>query len=63
MSQPLNVIIVEKLGTLKSLAVKDFKLDVVIKDYELYNKVYISKDRIEYKLIKTVELPIPVVTC
>jgi len=32
MSQPLNVIIVEKAGTLKSLAIKDFKLE------ELYKK-------------------------
>ena len=32
MSQPLDVIIVEKGGSLKALAVKDFKLD------ELYKK-------------------------
>jgi hypothetical protein len=27
MSQPLTIIIVERVGTLKSLAIKDFKLD------------------------------------
>ena len=32
MSHPLNVIIVEKEGTLKSLVIKDFKLE------ELYKK-------------------------
>lgn len=37
MSQPLNVIIVEKVGTLKSLAVKDFKLE------ELYKKCGFKK--------------------
>jgi len=31
MSQPLNIIIVERLGTLKSLAIKDFKLEEVFK--------------------------------
>ena len=39
MSQPLNVIIVEKVGTLKSLAVKDFKLE------ELYKKCGFKKRR------------------
>ena len=37
MSQPLNVIIVEKTGSLKSLAVKDFKLE------ELYKKCGFKK--------------------
>ncbi len=37
MSQPLNVIIVEKAGTLKSLAIKDFKLE------ELYKKCGFKK--------------------
>jgi hypothetical protein len=37
MSQPLNVIIVEKVGTLKSLAIKDFKLE------ELYKKCGFKK--------------------
>ena len=37
MSFPLNVIIVEKVGTLKSLAVKDFKLE------ELYKKCGFKK--------------------
>ena len=31
MSQPLNIIIVERLGTLKSLAIKDFKLEELFK--------------------------------
>lgn len=31
MSQPLNIIIVERLGTLKSLAIKDFKLEDLFK--------------------------------
>jgi len=31
MSQPLNIIIVERTGTLKSLAIKDFKLDELFK--------------------------------
>jgi len=31
MSQPLNVLIVEKSGTLKSLAIKDFKLEELFK--------------------------------
>jgi hypothetical protein len=31
MSQPLNVIIVEKVGTLKSLAIKDFKFEDLFK--------------------------------
>ena len=31
MSQPLNIIIVEKAGTLKSLAIKDFKLEELFK--------------------------------
>jgi hypothetical protein len=31
MSQPLNVIIVERTGTLKSLAIKDFKLEELFK--------------------------------
>jgi len=31
MSQPLNIIIVEKVGTLKSLAIKDFKLEELFK--------------------------------
>ncbi len=31
MSQPLNIIIVEKTGTLKSLAIKDFKLEELFK--------------------------------
>ena len=37
MSQPLNIIIVEKCGTLKSLAIKDFKLE------ELYKKCGFKK--------------------
>ena len=37
MSSPLNVIIVEKTGTLKSLAIKDFKLE------ELYKKCGFKK--------------------
>ncbi len=37
MSQPLNVIIVEKVGSLKSLAIKDFKLE------ELYKKCGFKK--------------------
>ena len=37
MSQPLNIIIVEKTGTLKSLAIKDFKED------ELYKKCGFKK--------------------
>jgi hypothetical protein len=37
MSQPLNIIIVEKGGTLKSLAIKDFKLE------ELYKKCGFKK--------------------
>jgi hypothetical protein len=37
MSQPLNIIIVEREGTLKSLAVKDFKLE------ELYKKCGFKK--------------------
>ena len=37
MSQPLDVIIVEKGGSLKALAVKDFKLD------ELYKKCGFKK--------------------
>jgi len=31
MSQPLNIIIVEKTGTLKSLAIKDFKIEEIYK--------------------------------
>ena len=31
MSQPLNIIIVERTGTLKSLAIKDFKLEELFK--------------------------------
>ena len=31
MSQPLTIIIVEKTGTLKSLAIKDFKLEELFK--------------------------------
>ena len=31
MSQPLNIIIVERIGTLKSLAIKDFKLEELFK--------------------------------
>lgn len=31
MSQPLNIVIVEKTGSLKSLAIKDFKLEEVFK--------------------------------
>jgi len=31
MSQPLNIIIVEKTGTLKSLAIKDFKIEDIYK--------------------------------
>lgn len=31
MSQPLNIIIVERVGTLKSLAIKDFKLEELFK--------------------------------
>ena len=31
MSQPLNIIVVERLGTLKSLLVKDFKEDELFK--------------------------------
>ena len=37
MSQPLNIIIVEKTGTLKSLSIKDFKED------ELYKKCGFKK--------------------
>ena len=31
MSQPLNIIIVERTGSLKSLAIKDFKLEELFK--------------------------------
>jgi len=31
MSQPLNIVIVERTGTLKSLAIKDFKLEELFK--------------------------------
>ena len=37
MSQPLTIIIVERVGTLKSLAIKDFKLE------ELYKKCGFKK--------------------
>ena len=37
MSKPLNIIIVEKTGTLKSLSIKDFKED------ELYKKCGFKK--------------------
>jgi len=46
MSQPLNIIIVERVGTLKSLAIKDFRME------ELYKKCGFKKSE---NFIKQVE--------
>ena len=71
MSQPLNIIIVERLGTLKSLSIKDFKEEELFKkcgfkkaedfisqiewNVKYESKKYFIKEAIQYLAIQRQE--------